>query len=95
MTIIQTPIGIVETSIPTLYGVKHQFRSFDGLTKFDIPDWLGWTALVVGIIGGGALGGYIAWNARGAADALTNVDNWTKGIGNAVGNLFSSKKSRK
>lgn len=93
MAIIQTPIGLLETNIPTIYGEKHQFRGYDG-TSFDIPDWVGWLALIVGLVGGGAVGGYVAWNTRGAVDAFTNVGNWTKGIGNAVSGLFGGKKRK-
>lgn len=54
--IIETPLGYLETDIPTVYGRKHQFRSFNG-DSFDIPDWVAWLALGVGLIGGG----YVGW----------------------------------
>jgi hypothetical protein len=79
MALIHTPIGVLETNIPTIYGSKHQFRGNDG-NSFDIPDWVGWLALVVGLVGGGALGGYVAWNTRGAIDSFTNVKNIFKGF---------------
>jgi hypothetical protein len=55
MAVIQTPIGVLETSIPTIYGEKSQFRTFDG-NVFDIPDWLGWMGLVSGLLVGGYVG---------------------------------------
>ncbi len=89
MAVIQTPIGVLETSIPTIYGEKHQFRSFNG-NVFDIPDWVGWLALVGGLIGGGALGGYLAWNARG----IFNVGQTATGIVGTIANLINPKKSK-
>lgn len=87
MVVIQTPIGVLETSIPTIYGEKHEFRTSDG-KKYDIPDWLGWVALIGGIVGGGALGGYIAWNTRGAIDAFTDVEKTAGKVGNFFAKLI-------
>lgn len=90
MAIIQTPIGILETHIPTIYGEKHQFRSFGG-DVFDIPDWLGWTALVVGLVGGAALGGFVAWKARGFLNITEGITGIAEGL---FGGLFSSEKMK-
>ena len=90
MAIIQTPIGVLETNIPTIYGEKHQFRSFDG-NSFDIPDWLGWTALVVGLVGGGAVGGYLAWQARGVFNVAKTARDSFGGAIKGLTNLFKTK----
>jgi len=90
LAIIQTPIGVLETNIPTIYGEKHQFRSFEG-NVFDIPDWLGWAALVVGLVGGGALGGYVAWHGRG----LFNIGQSAKGMFGDALKFLNPKKSGK
>jgi len=89
MAVIQTPIGVLETNIPTIYGEKHQFRGFDGNT-FDIPDWLGWLALIGGLVGGGALGGYIAWNARGAFNFAKAGTKTAQGLFKGITDLFKS-----
>jgi hypothetical protein len=74
MAIIQTPIGVLETSIPTIYGEKMQFRTFDG-NSFDIPDWVAWFALIAGL----GIGGFVTWKARDVFDVGKSIGNFVGG----------------
>lgn len=70
MTIVMTPLGALELNIPTIYGSKHQFRSYRG-DVFDIPDWLGYLLLFTGL-GVGGLAGYMV------TVAMVNSKFWSK-----------------
>ena len=58
MTIVMTPLGALEFNIPTIYGSKHQFRSYYG-DVFDVPNWLASMFL----FGGLGVGLYVGWQA--------------------------------
>ena len=94
MTIVMTPLGALELNIPTIYGSKHQFRSYGG-DVFDIPDWLGWAGLIFGLVAGGAIGGIVAWKARGVFNVAKTGQSVLTGVLGTVSELLTPEKTAK